>query len=85
MCLGRFSAVTFQVLGHTKTFAILLISWIVLSEPMSTVKLLGMAVAVGGMIMYGFCKTPQTNPVPVSGKDLQPLLPATDRGPCNNV
>ena len=53
MCLGRFSAVTFQVLGHTKTVLVLLISWLALREPMSGRKLLGMALAVAGMVAYG--------------------------------
>jgi solute carrier family 35 protein E3 len=53
MCLGRFSAVTFQVLGHTKTILVLLISWLVLHEHMTGRKLFGMALAVAGMIAYG--------------------------------
>ena len=53
MCLGRFSAVTFQVLGHTKTILVLLISWLVLHEHMSGRKMLGMALAVAGMVAYG--------------------------------
>ncbi|KAI8462371.1 MAG: triose-phosphate transporter family-domain-containing protein [Monoraphidium minutum] len=53
MCLGRFSAVTFQVLGHTKTILVLLISWLVLHEHMSGRKLCGMALAVAGMVAYG--------------------------------
>lgn len=53
MCLGRFSAVTFQVLGHTKTVLVLLISWLALHEPMSARKLAGMGLAVAGMVAYG--------------------------------
>lgn len=53
MCLGRFSAVTFQVLGHTKTILVLLISWLALGESMSSKKLAGMALAVAGMVAYG--------------------------------
>eukprot|EP00879_Flechtneria_rotunda_P001975 GHRR01002150.1.p1 GENE.GHRR01002150.1~~GHRR01002150.1.p1 ORF type:complete len:375 (+),score=101.36 GHRR01002150.1:344-1468(+) len=54
MCLGRFSAVTFQVLGHTKTVLVLLTSWAVLHEHMSLRKLSGMALAVAGMVAYGY-------------------------------
>lgn len=53
MCLGRFSAVTFQVLGHTKTILVLLISWLALGESMNAKKLAGMALAVAGMVAYG--------------------------------
>lgn len=54
MCLGRFSAVTFQVLGHTKTILVLLTSWFVLHEHMSPRKLSGMMLAVTGMVAYGY-------------------------------
>jgi len=52
-CLGRFSAVTFQVLGHTKTVLVLLASWALLGEPLSPRKACGMALAVAGMVAYG--------------------------------
>lgn len=41
-----------QVLGHTKTILVLLISWLVLHEPMTHRKLLGMCLAVVGMTAY---------------------------------
>jgi hypothetical protein len=44
-----------QVLGHTKTILVLLISWLALGEAMSGRKAAGMAVAVGGMVGYGYC------------------------------
>ncbi|WIA15634.1 hypothetical protein OEZ85_002261 [Tetradesmus obliquus] len=53
MCLGRFSAATFQVLGHTKTVLVLLISWLAHEEAMSARKAAGMAVAVAGMQTAG--------------------------------
>jgi hypothetical protein len=43
-----------QVLGHTKTVLVLLTSWWVLHEPMSARKVLGMALAVAGMVSYGY-------------------------------
>jgi solute carrier family 35, member E3 len=52
-CLGRFSAVTFQVLGHTKTVLVLLASWLVMGESLSPRKALGMLLAVAGMVAYG--------------------------------
>ncbi|KAG1664241.1 hypothetical protein FOA52_003494 [Chlamydomonas sp. UWO 241] len=53
MCLGRFSAVTFQVLGHTKTVLVLSMGWLFLNEVMTLRKLGGMALAVAGMVGYG--------------------------------
>lgn len=94
MCLGRFSAVTFQVLGHTKTILVLLISWLALGESMSGKKLAGMALAVAGMVAYGVFIN-QGSGVPsssksstsaaagngVSGKgaEQQPLLPLAEK------
>jgi hypothetical protein len=46
-----------QVLGHTKTILVLLISWLVLGEAMGSKKLAGMAVAVAGMIAYSYFMT----------------------------
>jgi drug/metabolite transporter (DMT)-like permease len=43
-----------QVLGHTKTVLVLLTSWWVLHEPMSPRKAMGMALAVAGMVSYGY-------------------------------
>mmetsp|Transcript_18773 Transcript_18773/g.40376 ORF Transcript_18773/g.40376 Transcript_18773/m.40376 type:complete len:268 (-) Transcript_18773:158-961(-) len=54
MCLGRFSAVTFQVLGHTKTVLVLLVGWLYLNDSMTSRKLLGAALAIAGMVAYGY-------------------------------
>lgn len=97
MCLGRFSAVTFQVLGHTKTILVLLISWLALGESMSPKKLGGMALAVAGMVAYGVFIN-QASPTPSSSKgsggvpggggggkgaeqEKTPLLPIADKRP----
>jgi solute carrier family 35 protein E3 len=74
MCLGRFSAVTFQVLGHTKTILVLLISWLVLKEPMSGRKMFGMALAVVGMIMYGHFNGKAAAATAVKSAESLPLL-----------
>lgn len=54
MCLGRFSAVTFQVMGHTKTFMVLTGGVLLFHETVSPKQLMGMFVAVAGMISYGY-------------------------------
>jgi drug/metabolite transporter (DMT)-like permease len=48
------AAAVLQVLGHTKTVLVLLTSWWVLHEPMSARKAMGMALAVAGMVSYGY-------------------------------
>lgn len=80
MCLGRFTAVTFQVLGHTKTIMVLMISWLFLHEHMSVRKLLGCGMAVGGMMAYGYLNsTGKTVPVSRSKEHL-PLLKDEEAG-----
>eukprot|EP00891_Asterochloris_glomerata_P006769 jgi/Astpho2/6769/Aster-07215 len=53
MCLGRFSAVSFQVLGHSKTILVLVGGWAFLGDTVSQRQLAGMALAVAGMVAYG--------------------------------
>lgn len=53
MCLGRFSAVSFQVLGHTKTILVLLGGWMFLGDNISGRQFAGMSLAVAGMVAYG--------------------------------
>lgn len=43
----------FQVLGHSKTVLVLLTSWALLGEPMALRKVLGMGLAMAGMMAYG--------------------------------
>ncbi|PNW69844.1 hypothetical protein CHLRE_18g748947v5 [Chlamydomonas reinhardtii] len=52
MCLGRFSAATFQVMSHTKTISVLLLGWAFMGDVMSPRKVVGVVVAVGGMVAY---------------------------------
>ncbi|EFJ41796.1 hypothetical protein VOLCADRAFT_98177 [Volvox carteri f. nagariensis] len=54
MCLGRFSAITFQVTGHTKTVLVLLCGRLFLGETIGARKLIGMVTAVLGMVAYGY-------------------------------
>ncbi|KAL4418890.1 hypothetical protein ABPG77_002633 [Micractinium sp. CCAP 211/92] len=53
MCLGRFSAVSFQVLGHSKTILVLLGGWAFLGDTITAKKFCGMLLAVSGMVWYG--------------------------------
>jgi len=53
LCLGRFSAVSYQVVGHAKTILVLLIGWACFGGVLSSQQTMGMALAVAGMVMYG--------------------------------
>ncbi|KAG2491545.1 hypothetical protein HYH03_010116 [Edaphochlamys debaryana] len=67
MCLGRFSAVTFQVLGHTKTILVLICGWLYLGDVITNRKLSGMILAVVGMAAYGYFNSIATAAKPAGG------------------
>ncbi len=50
---GRFTAVTYQVLGHSKTILVLLGGWMFLGDVISGRQAGGMVLAVLGMVAYG--------------------------------
>lgn len=53
ICIGRFTAVSFQVLGHMKTILVLILGFIIFGkEGLNPQVLRGMIVAVVGMIWY---------------------------------
>ncbi|KAG2495895.1 hypothetical protein HYH03_006133 [Edaphochlamys debaryana] len=54
LVLGRFSATTFQVLGHAKTLLVLLGGWALFGEAMPPRKVMGMLLAFSGMVGYGY-------------------------------
>lgn len=76
MCLGRFSAVTFQVTGHAKTVLVLLGGYLYLGESIDSRKLLGMSLAVAGMIAYGYFSGRKKPSAPIVG-----LSSLVDRSP----
>ncbi|XP_057417254.1 UDP-rhamnose/UDP-galactose transporter 6-like [Lotus japonicus] len=54
ICIGRFTAVTFQVLGHMKTILVLILGFIFFGkEGLNLQVVIGMMIAILGMIWYG--------------------------------
>ncbi|XP_027366995.1 UDP-rhamnose/UDP-galactose transporter 4-like isoform X2 [Abrus precatorius] len=54
ICIGRFTAVSFQVLGHMKTILVLALGFIFFGkEGLNLQVILGMIIAIAGMIWYG--------------------------------
>lgn len=54
ICIGRFTAVSFQVLGHMKTILVLILGFILFGrEGLNLHVIMGMIVAVIGMVWYG--------------------------------
>ncbi|CAK9163633.1 unnamed protein product [Ilex paraguariensis] len=54
LCIGRFSAVSFQVLGHMKTVCVLMLGWLLFDSELTLKNILGMAIAVIGMVIYSW-------------------------------
>lgn len=54
ICIGRFTAVSFQVLGHMKTVLVLILGFTIFGRTgLNYQVVVGMAVAILGMIWYG--------------------------------
>lgn len=54
LCIGRFSATSFQVLGHMKTVAVLILGWILFDSALTIKNILGMLLAIMGMVVYSW-------------------------------
>ncbi|KAJ0973663.1 hypothetical protein J5N97_015628 [Dioscorea zingiberensis] len=54
LCIGRFSATSFQVLGHMKTVCVLILGWILFDSALTAKNILGMLLAVVGMVIYSW-------------------------------
>ncbi|OAY54705.1 UDP-rhamnose/UDP-galactose transporter 2 [Manihot esculenta] len=54
LCIGRFSAVSFQVLGHMKTVCVLILGWLLFDSKMTLKNIIGMVLAVVGMVVYSW-------------------------------
>jgi solute carrier family 35 protein E3 len=52
LVLGRFTAVTYQVLGHAKTICVLCVGYVFFGGIITGQQLLGMGLAIGGMMGY---------------------------------
>ncbi|XP_058725447.1 UDP-rhamnose/UDP-galactose transporter 2 [Vicia villosa] len=54
LCIGRFSAVSFQVLGHMKTVCVLTLGWLLFDSELTLKNIMGMILAVVGMVIYSW-------------------------------
>lgn len=74
ICIGRFTAVSFQVLGHMKTILVLVLGFIFFGkEGLNLHVVLGMILAVIGMVWYGNASSKP------GGKERRSHLVITDR------
>lgn len=54
LCIGRFSATSFQVIGHMKTLCVLTLGWLLFDVEMTFKNIMGMVLAVVGMLIYSW-------------------------------
>ncbi|RDX93834.1 UDP-xylose transporter 1, partial [Mucuna pruriens] len=55
LVIGKTSPVTYQVLGHLKTCLVLAFGYIIVHDPFSWRNILGIMIAMVGMILYSYC------------------------------
>ncbi|KAG6493389.1 hypothetical protein ZIOFF_048372 [Zingiber officinale] len=76
ICIGRFTAVSFQVLGHMKTILVLILGFFFFGkEGLNLHVVFGMILAVVGMIWYGNASSKP------GGKERRSYALPTDRSP----
>lgn len=70
MCLGRFSPVSYQVMGHTKTVCVLAIGYFFFGGLMTQKQLCGTALCIVGMVSYAIAvagaRKPDAAPAPAA-------------------
>ncbi|CAI9298856.1 UDP-xylose transporter 2 isoform X1 [Lactuca sativa] len=68
LVIGKTSPVTYQVLGHLKTCLVLAFGYVLLHDPFSWRNILGILIAVVGMVLYSYFCTRDAQP-----KVIEPL------------
>jgi len=81
LVIGKTSPVTYQVLGHLKTCLVLTFGYVLLHDPFSWRNILGILIAVVGMVLYSyFCtvetqqKNAEVSPQQVKESEAVPLI-----------
>jgi hypothetical protein len=64
LVIGKTSPVTYQVLGHLKTCLVLTFGYVLLHDPFSWRNIMGIFIALIGMISYSYYCTIQTQQKP---------------------
>ncbi|CAN1346281.1 UDP-xylose transporter 1 [Linum perenne] len=72
MVIGKTSPVTYQVLGHLKTCLVLLLGYTLLHDPFSYRNIVGILVAMAGMVLYSyFCTQEGKKKLSVEGSQVK--------------
>ena len=59
ICIGSFSALTFQVIGHVKTATIVFVGWLIFGDVVRTQQVAGLCIAMSGIFAYTRIKDDQ--------------------------
>jgi solute carrier family 35 protein E3 len=68
LCIGRFSAVSFQVIGHVKTCLVFFFGWVIFAAPVTERNIMGCSLAVVGMVYYSHAVTKAPVPEPAQAE-----------------
>ncbi|KAH7673970.1 Glucose-6-phosphate/phosphate and phosphoenolpyruvate/phosphate antiporter domain-containing protein [Dioscorea alata] len=91
MCIGRFSAVSFQVLGHMKTVCVLILGWVLFDSQLTFKNILGMAMAVIGMVLYSWARQLEkqakesVTKTSMTEEEIRLLMESMESGPVKDV
>ena len=79
LVIGKCDAVTYQVLGHLKTVMVLFFGFFALDNPIEANNILGITIALAGMVAYGVAENAEKGRA-VEVKGDSGLLPVTNLG-----
>ncbi|KDP45715.1 hypothetical protein JCGZ_17322 [Jatropha curcas] len=85
MVIGKTSPVTYQVLGHLKTCLVLAFGYVLLRDPFSWRNILGILIAVIGMVLYSYYCTVESQQKASEASTKLPEVKETESDPLIGV
>uniref|UniRef100_M1CZS8 UDP-glucuronic acid/UDP-N-acetylgalactosamine transporter n=1 Tax=Solanum tuberosum TaxID=4113 RepID=M1CZS8_SOLTU len=85
LVIGKTSPVTYQVLGHLKTCLVLAFGYVLLRDPFSWRNILGIVIAMLGMILYSYCCSIESQQKSIEAASLLSQVNESETDPLINV
>lgn len=85
LVIGKTSPVTYQVLGHLKTCLVLAFGYVLLRDPFSWRNILGIVIAMLGMILYSYCCSIESQQKSIDATSLLSQVNESETDPLINV
>ncbi|GAV58621.1 TPT domain-containing protein [Cephalotus follicularis] len=85
LVIGKTSPVTYQVLGHLKTCLVLAFGYVLLRDPFSWRNILGILIAVVGMVLYSYCCSIENQQKPIESSAQLPQVKESETDPLISV